>query len=117
MKKIFAMSLAAVLSLSLLAGCTGKEQNGTPAGGHTGTTFVARPASDYVGGSAGGKPAQKVEVNFEGRVAAVEDGKVTLEDGTVSQMVRILPLPMAAPGKFLPAITFRAMRKTLTQRN
>lgn len=109
MKKIFAMSLAAVLSLSLLAGCTGKKQNGTPS--------VARPASDYVGGPAGGKPAQKVEVNFERRVAAVEDGKVTLEDGTVSQMVRILPLPMAAPGKFLPAITFRAMRKTLTQRN
>lgn len=118
MKKIFAMSLAAVLSLSLLAGCTGKEQNGTPAGGQTGTTSVARPASDYVGGPAGGKPAQKVEVNFERRVAAVEDGKVTLEDGTViPPMVRILPLPMAAPGKFLPAITFRAMRKTLTQRN
>ena len=117
MKKIFAMSLAAVLSLSLLAGCTGKEQNGTPAGGQTGTPSVTRPASDYVGGPAGGKPAQKVEVNFERRVAAVEDGKVTLEDGTVSQMVRILPLPMAAPGKFLPAITFRAMRKTLTQRN
>ena len=84
MKKIFAMSLAAVLSLSLLAGCTGKEQNGTPAGGQTGTTSVARPASDYVGGPAGGKPAQKVEVNFEGRVTAVEDGKVTLEDGSDS---------------------------------
>ena len=83
MKKIFAMSLAAVLSLSLLAGCTGKEQNGTPAGGQTGTPSVTRPASDYVGGPAGGKPAQKVEVNFERRVTAVEDGKVTLEDGTV----------------------------------
>ena len=53
MKKIFAMSLAAVLSLSLLAGCTGKEQNGTPAGGQTGTPSVTRPASDYVGGPAG----------------------------------------------------------------
>ena len=103
--------------ITFSAGCTGKKQNGTPAGGQTGTPSVARPASDYVGGPAGGKPAQKVEVNFEGRVTAVEDGKVTLEDGTVSQMVRILPLPMAAPGKFLPAITFRAMRKTLTQRN
>lgn len=83
MKKIFVMSLAAVLSLSLLAGCTGKEQNETPIGGQTGTPSVTRPASDYVGGPTSGKPAQKVEVNFEGRVTAVEDGKVTLEDGTV----------------------------------
>lgn len=69
--------------ITFSAGCTGKKQNGTPAGGQTGTPSVARPASDYVGGPAGGKPAQKVEVNFERRVAAVEDGKVTLEDGTV----------------------------------
>ena len=83
MKKIFIMSLAAVLSLSLLAGCTGKKQNGTPAGGQTGTPSVARPASDYVGGPTGGKPAQKVEVNFEGVVAAVEDDTITLADGKI----------------------------------
>ena len=85
-----------------------EKQNGTPAGGQTGTPSVARPASDYVGGPAGGKPAQKVEVNFEGRVAAVEDGKVTLEDGTVILTDGAdIAAPDAAPGKFLPAITFR----------
>ena len=69
MKKIFAMSLAAVLSLSLLA---------VPGKSRTERLLVVK-----LGGPAGGKPAPKVEVNFEGRVAAVEDGKVTLEDGTV----------------------------------
>ena len=83
MKKIFIMSLAAVLSLSLLAGCTGKDQNETPTGGQTGTPSVTRPASDYVGGPTGGKPAQKVEVNFEGVVAAVEDDTITLADGKI----------------------------------
>lgn len=83
MKKIFIMSLAAVLSLSLLAGCTGKDQNETPTGGQTGTPSVTRPASDYVGGLTGGKPAQKVEVNFEGVVAAVEDDTITLADGKI----------------------------------
>lgn len=81
-KKIFAMSLAAVLVLSLLVGCTGKQQN-NDSNSNSSNTDVTTPAGEYTGGPAWGKPASKMAVNFEGRVAAVEEGKVTLEDGTI----------------------------------
>ena len=81
-KKIFAMSLAAVLALSLLVGCTGKQQN-NDSNSNSSNTDVTTPAGEYTGGPAWGKPATKMAVNFEGRVAAVEEGRVTLEDGTV----------------------------------
>ena len=81
-KKLFAMSLAAVLALSLLVGCTGKQQN-NDSNSNSSNTDVTTPAGEYTGGPAWGKPASKMAVNFEGRVAAVEEGKVTLEDGTV----------------------------------
>lgn len=81
-KKIFAMSLAAVLALSLLVGCTGKQQN-NDSNSNSSNTDVTTPAGEYTGGPAWGKPASKMAVNFEGRVAAVEEGRVTLEDGTV----------------------------------
>ena len=82
MKKIFAMSLAAVLALSLLVGCTDKQQNDAP-NSNSSHTDVTAPAGEYTGGPAWGKPAPKMAVNFEGRVAAVEEGRVTLEDGTI----------------------------------
>ncbi len=81
-KKIFAMSLAAVLVISLLVGCTGKQQNDTP-NSDSPNTDVTTPAGEYTGGPAWGKPASKMAVNFEGRVAVVEEGVVTLEDGTI----------------------------------
>ena len=81
-KKLFAMSLAAVLALSLLVGCTGKQQN-NDSNSNSSNTDVTTPAGEYTGGPAWGKPASKMAVNFEGRVAAVEEGRVTLEDGTV----------------------------------
>ena len=81
-KKIFAMSLAAVLALSLLVGCTGKQQNDAP-NSNSANTDITTPSGEYTGGPAWGKPASKMAVNFEGRVAAVEEGKVTLEDGTI----------------------------------
>ena len=81
-KKLFAMGLAAVLALSLLVGCTGKQQNATP-DSDSPDTDVTTPAGEYTGGPAWGKPASKMAVNFEGRVAAVEEGCVTLEDGTI----------------------------------
>lgn len=81
-KKIFAMSLAAVLVLSLLVGCTGKQQNATP-DSDSADTDVTTPAGKYTGGPSWGKPASKMAVNFEGRVAAVEESRVTLEDGTI----------------------------------
>ena len=81
-KKIFAMSLAAVLALSLLVGCTGKQQNDAP-DSDSANTDVTAPAGEYTGGPTWGKPASKMAVNFEGRVAAVEESRVTLEDGTI----------------------------------
>lgn len=81
-KKIFAMSLAAVLVISLLVGCIGKQQNATP-DSDSANTDVKTPAGEYTGGPAWGKPVSKMAVNFEGRVAAVEEGKVTLEDGII----------------------------------
>ncbi len=42
-KKLFAMSLAAVLALSLLVGCTGKQQNATP-DSDSANTEVTTPA-------------------------------------------------------------------------
>lgn len=81
-KKIFAMSLAAVLALSLLVGCTGKQQN-NDSNSNSSNTDVTTPAGEYTGGPAWGKPASKMAVNFEGRVAAVEEDRVTLEDGTI----------------------------------
>ena len=81
-KKLFAMGLAAVLALSLLVGCTGKQQNATP-DSDSPDTDVTPPAVEYTGGPAWGKPASKMAVNFEGRIAAVEEGCVTLEDGTI----------------------------------
>ena len=81
-KKIFAMSLAAVLALSLLVGCTGKQQDDTPSS-NSSNTEVTTPAGEYTGGPTWGKPASKMAVNFEGRVVTVEEGRVTLEDGTI----------------------------------
>lgn len=81
-KKLFAMSLAAVLALSLLVGCTGKQQNATPDSGSA-NTEVTTPSGEYTGGPTWGKPVSKMAVNFEGRVAAVEEGKVTLENSTI----------------------------------
>ena len=81
-KKIFAMSLAAVLALSLLVGCTGKQQNDTADSGSA-NTDVTTPSGEYTGGPTWGKPVSKMAVNFEGRVAAVEESRVTLEDGTI----------------------------------
>ena len=91
-KNILAMGLVAALSLSALAGCTGGQQptsddNSEPPSG-------GKPASSYVGGPSGGKPVQKPVVNFEGVVAAVEDGAITLENGTV---VRITDSTEFAP--------------------
>lgn len=73
-KKIFVMSLATVMSLSLLTGCTGKEQNDTD-------TSEATVSNLYTSNTAA--TDGKLAVNFEGRVAAIEGDKVTLEDGTV----------------------------------
>lgn len=81
-KKIFALSLAAVMALSLLTGC-GKTQQEDAAGGNSSGTTVTTPEGNYAGGPGWGKPAGKIAVNFEGRVASVEDGRVTLEDGRV----------------------------------
>lgn len=67
MKKAISLGIISVLALAMLAGCADQQQNG---GG-------------YTGGPTGGKPAQKPVVNFEGIVSSVEDGTVTLEDGTV----------------------------------
>lgn len=81
-KNIVALGMTAILALSLMTGCTGKQQDDDSKNNHSGTTVTA-PAGDYAGGPTWGKPASKMAVNFEGRVASVEDGKVTLEDGTV----------------------------------
>ena len=72
-KNILALGLTCVLALSLLAGCTGNKQDDA----------ADAPTGEYTGGPTWGKPAPKMAVNFEGRVASIEDGKVTLEDGTV----------------------------------
>ena len=84
-KKIFAMGLAAILALSLLVGCTEKQQNDTSNSNSSNTdiTGITPPAGEYTGGPTWGKPASKMVVNFEGRVAAIEEDKVTLEDGTI----------------------------------
>ena len=81
-KNIMVLGMTAVLALSLMTGCTGKQQDDDSKNNSTGTTVTA-PAGDYTGGPTWGKPASKMAVNFEGRVASVEDGKVTLEDGTI----------------------------------
>lgn len=76
MKKSFiAAGIAAVLALSMLTGCAGDKQEGDAA--------VTPPPGEYSGGPTWGKPASKMVVNFEGRVAEVDGGRVTLEDGTV----------------------------------
>ena len=93
-KKILAIGLAAALSLSLLTGCTGDQQKDDPKDNSSGTAVTApstdptaatlpRPTGEYTGGPAWGKPVSKASINFEGRVASVEEGKLTLEDGTV----------------------------------
>lgn len=46
-------------------------------------TFCYQTCQRLCGGPTGGKPAQKVEVNFEGVVAAVEDDTITLADGKI----------------------------------
>ena len=61
-RNIFAVGLAAVMAISLLSGCAGKDQN------HTEASF-------------GENPAQKPVVNFEGVVTAVDGGTVTLSNG------------------------------------
>ena len=81
-QKIFAAGLAAILALSMLSGCTKEQMQEETEDKPSGTTVTA-PEGDYTGGPEWGKPASKMAVNFEGRVASVEDGKVTLEDGTV----------------------------------
>lgn len=65
-KKILALGLAAVLSLSLLAGCTGDQQRDGPKGNSAvtspcetepaPTTTLPRPTGEYTGGPAWGKP-------------------------------------------------------------
>ena len=80
-KNILALGLTCALALSLTTGCTGKQQDDSK-NNSSGTTVTA-PAGDYTGGPTWGKPASKLAVNFEGRVASIEDGKVALEDGTV----------------------------------
>lgn len=84
-KQILAVSLAAVLALFLLAGCTEKQQDNAPGSNPSGTDIadITPPAGEYTGGPTWGKPASKMAVNFEGRVAAVEAGRITLEDGTI----------------------------------
>ena len=77
-RKFFAMGLAAVMVISLLPGCTGKNQNDTSGGGR-----VEVPSSGYTGGPSSGKPAQKPVVNFEGVVTAVDDDTITLSDGKI----------------------------------
>ena len=71
-KNILALGMTAVLAISLMTGCTGTQKDDNTA-----------PTGEYIGGPAWGKPVSKIAVNLEGRVASVEDGKVTLEDGTV----------------------------------
>lgn len=76
MKKSFiAAGIAAALALSMLTGCAGDKQEGGAA--------VTPPPGEYSGGPMWGKPASKMVVNFEGRVAEVDGSRVTLEDGTV----------------------------------
>ncbi len=85
MKKNFlALGLASVLTLSLMTGCSGSQQNDDSGSesNSSGMTITA-PAGDYTGGPTWGKPVSKMVINFEGRVAFVEDDRVTLEDGTV----------------------------------
>lgn len=81
-KNILALGLTCVLALSLMTGCTGKQQDGNSENNSSGTT-VTTSDSDYTGDPALEEPTSKIAVNFEGRVTSVEDGKVTLEDGTV----------------------------------
>lgn len=85
MKKNFlAFGLASVLALSLMTGCAENQRNDDSGSENNSSgTTITTPAGDYTGGPTWGKPASKMLVNFEGRVASVEDGKVTLEDGTV----------------------------------
>lgn len=83
-KKFLAFGLASVLALSLMTGCAENQQNGDSGSENNSSgTTITTPAGDYTGGPTWGKPASKMLVNFEGRVASVEDGRVTLEDGTV----------------------------------
>ena len=73
MKKAITVGLVFALALAALAGCgVNQEEESHRSGGE-----------GYTGGPAWGKPAQKVVVNFEGIVSSVEDGPITLEDGTV----------------------------------
>ena len=73
MKKAITVGLVFALALAALAGCgVNQEEESHRSGGE-----------GYTGGPAWGKPAQKVVVNFEGIVSSVEDGTITLEDGTV----------------------------------
>ena len=69
-QKVILVGLASLFALSLLAGCAGNPQSSNAPNTSSGTAATA---------PAGGKLA----VNFEGRVSAVEDGKVTLEDGRI----------------------------------
>ena len=81
-QKIFSAGLAALLTLSMLFGCTREQPQEETENKPSGATVTASEG-DYTGGPEWGKPASKMAVNFDGRVASVEDGKVTLEDGTV----------------------------------
>lgn len=70
MHPIFSLGIASALALSALtglaglAGCSGRTQ--------------APPPTDI--------PNPKPVINFEGTVSAVEDGVITLQDGTVVQI-------------------------------
>ena len=65
-KKMLALGLAAVLSLSLLTGCTGDQQRDDPKGNTAVTAPSAtdpapaatfpRPTGEYTGGPSWGKP-------------------------------------------------------------
>lgn len=69
-QKFILAGLTSLFAISLLAGCAANPQSGNTLN-QTSNTAITAPA--------GGK----LVVNFEGRVSAVEDGKVTLEDGRV----------------------------------
>lgn len=61
MKKLIALGIVSALALSVLAGCSAQSEGPKPSGGVN----------------------HKPVINFEGVVSQVEDGVVTLEDGTV----------------------------------
>ena len=81
MKKAISLGIVSVLALAMLTGCTSETDQ--PGQQQNASTPTSRPSAPYTGGPSGGKPAKKPVVNFEGIVSSVEDGTITLEDGTV----------------------------------